>query len=52
VVATAGKKPKHRRIGTLAHLGALTQEEATLFLEPDPELERLARSEDEDEFYR
>jgi antitoxin (DNA-binding transcriptional repressor) of toxin-antitoxin stability system len=52
VVATAGKKPKHRRIGALAHLGALTQEEATLFLEPDPELERLARSEDEDEFYR
>lgn len=52
VVAAAGTKLKHRRIGALAHLGPLTQEEATLFLEPDPEFERLARSEDEDEFYR
>ncbi|WP_299172832.1 hypothetical protein [uncultured Brevundimonas sp.] len=40
------------RIGALAHLGPLTEEEATLFLEPDPEMERLARSEDEDHFYR
>lgn len=52
VVAKADKKPKHFRIGALAHLGPLTDEEATLFLEPDPEVERLARSEDEDEFYR
>lgn len=40
------------RIGALAHLGPLTDEEATLFLQPDPEMERLARSEDEDHFYR
>lgn len=52
VAAKAGKKPGHFRIGALAHLGPLTEEEATLFLEPDPEVERLARSEDEDEFYR
>jgi antitoxin (DNA-binding transcriptional repressor) of toxin-antitoxin stability system len=52
VVTTGGKKPKHRRIGALAHLGSLTQEEATLFLAPDPEFGRLARSEDEDELYR
>lgn len=51
MVAAAAKKPKHRRIGALAHLGSLTQEEATLFLELDPEFERLARSGDEDEFY-
>lgn len=52
VVATAGKKPTHRRIGALAHLGPLTPEEATLFVEPDPEFERPALSGDEDGFYR
>lgn len=46
------KARRHRRIGALAHLGPLTEEEATTFLEPDPEMERLARAEDEDEFYR
>lgn len=52
-VATGSKRrPKHRRIGAYAHLGPLTEEEATAFVEPDPEVERLARSEDEDEFYR
>lgn len=45
-------KAKHPFVGALAHLGPLTEEEATLFLGPDPEMERLARSEDEDEFYR
>lgn len=52
VVAAANKRQKHYRIGALAHLGPLSEEEATLFLEADPEFERLARSEDEDEFYR
>lgn len=52
VATKVGKKPRHFRIGALAHLGPLTDEEATLFLEPDPEVERLARSEDEDAFYR
>ncbi len=52
VVSSASRKPKHRRLGAYAHLGPLTEAEATLFLGPDPEMERLARSEDEDEFYR
>lgn len=46
------RKTKHRFIGALAHLGPLSDEEATLFMTADPETERLARSEDEDEFYR
>lgn len=51
--ATVPETPRPRfRIGALAHLGPLTDEEATLFLQPDPEMERLARSEDEDHFYR
>ena len=48
----AAAKFKHRFIGALAHLGPLTEEEATLFLTPDPEMERLVRSEEEDEFYQ
>lgn len=51
-IARSAKTRRHRRIGALAHLGPLTEEEATAFLEPDPEMERLARAEDEDEFYR
>lgn len=46
------RRKKHQFIGALAHLGPLSEEEATLFMTPDPEVERLARSEDEDEFYR
>lgn len=45
------KRPQHRRIGAYAHLGPLTEAEATAFLHPDPEVERLAKSEDEDDFY-
>lgn len=45
------KKKRHRFIGALAHLGPLTDEEATIFLQPDPEFEAAARSEDEDHFY-
>jgi len=48
----AKAKAKHPSLGALAHLGPLSEEEATLFLGPDPEMERLARSEDEDPFYR
>ena len=51
-VIRAAKARPSLRIGALAHLGPLTDEEATLFLQPDPEMERLARSEDEDHFYR
>ena len=46
------RKKKHRFIGALAHLGPLTDEEANLFLEPDPEFEKAAQSEDEDHFYK
>jgi prevent-host-death family protein len=46
------RKKKHRFIGALAHLGPLTDEEANLFLEPDPEFEAAARSEDEDHLYK
>lgn len=52
VIRAAGVVEQPRfRFGALAHLGPLTDEEATLFLQPDPEMERLARSEDEDHFY-
>ena len=51
VAAASTKSRRHRRIGALAHLGPLTDEEATMFLEPDPEMTRLALSEDEDHFY-
>lgn len=55
VLQPSGDQPlvsKHRFVGAFADLGPLTEEEATLFLGPDPEMEQLARSEDEDEFYR
>ena len=47
----ARRTHKHPFLGALAHLGPLTEEEAGLFLQPDPEMERLALSEDEDDFY-
>ncbi|MDO9610194.1 MAG: hypothetical protein Q7J26_16865 [Brevundimonas sp.] len=40
------------RIGALAHLGPLTDEEATLFLQPDPEFIEASESADEDHLYR
>lgn len=51
-LAAPKRKRKHRFIGALAHLGPLTDEEANLFLQPDPEFETAARSEDEDHFYK
>jgi prevent-host-death family protein len=52
VIRAASSGRPHFRIGALAHLGPLTDQEATAFLQPDPELERLARAEDEDHLYR
>ncbi len=49
--ATLATRPKVV-IGALAHRGPLPDDEATLFLGPDPEMEQLARSADEDGFYR
>jgi antitoxin (DNA-binding transcriptional repressor) of toxin-antitoxin stability system len=47
--APAVKRPK-RVPGAWAHLG--TFQDPDLFLRPDPELEELAESRDEDHFYR
>ena len=52
MIRAASSGRPHFRIGALAHLGPLTDQEATAFLQPDPELERLARAEDEDHLYR
>lgn len=45
------ERPKFQ-FGVLAHLGPLTDEEADLFLQPDPEFIEAAESADEDDLYR
>jgi antitoxin (DNA-binding transcriptional repressor) of toxin-antitoxin stability system len=49
--ATAPETPRFR-FGALAHLGPLTDEEANLFLQPDPEFIEAAEAADEDDLYR
>lgn len=39
------------RFGALAHLGPLTDEEANLFLQPDPEFIEAAEAAEEDDLY-
>ncbi len=47
---TTGQATRPRQMGLYAHLGPL--KDPDLFLRPDPELEELAESRDEDHFYR
>ncbi|MBA4807834.1 hypothetical protein [Brevundimonas sp.] len=49
--AEVSEKPRFR-FGALAHLGPLTEEEANLFLQPDPDFIEAAESADEDDLYR